>query len=221
MPNTFRENDYNNFSADLSAPPPLGKKHKIAAGALVVFGVFIFIAWIVQMKNNIYGPFVYKSNNKNQSNISLTENNSEEVLKTKDSDKDGLSDWDELYLYHTSPYLEDSDSDGFTDKQEVDSNTDPNCPVGRDCGSLGIINGDQKVVNQGEAKNNNSLNSLLDQFNSSQSEQSLATTSKNEQIDVATLRQLLSENGMQKDILDKISDKELIESYIETLSNSQ
>ncbi len=57
-----------------------------------------------------------------------------EELKKKDTDFDGLMDYDELYIYKTSPYLKDSDSDGVDDKTEVFSNNDPNCPEGATCG---------------------------------------------------------------------------------------
>jgi hypothetical protein len=56
-----------------------------------------------------------------------------EESKTKDTDGDGLVDYDELYVYKTSPYLADSDSDGFDDKSEVFSGNNPNCPTGTDC----------------------------------------------------------------------------------------
>ncbi|MFA4873184.1 MAG: hypothetical protein WC659_04585 [Patescibacteria group bacterium] len=56
-----------------------------------------------------------------------------EELKTKDTDSDGLSDYDELNVYGTSPYLKDSDGDTYTDKVEIDSNNDPNCPKGTEC----------------------------------------------------------------------------------------
>src|SRR3989344_2262751 len=46
-------------------------------------------------------------------------------LSKKDSDQDGLSDYDELYLYGTSPYLPDSDSDGVSDKREIATGADP------------------------------------------------------------------------------------------------
>ncbi|MEK7203091.1 MAG: hypothetical protein AAB653_02135 [Patescibacteria group bacterium] len=205
--------------------PRLGKRQKIAAGVLVVFGICIFIAWTIQLKNNINGPFIYKQNNKGQSNSAnsnVVVNNSEEALKTKDTDGDGLSDWDELNIYHTSPYLADSDSDGISDKQEVENGTDPNCPQGRDCGSSGIINGDQKVVEQGKIASS-SLNSLLDQSIVNQPMQSPAVVSTTSllsgQIDAATLRQLLIQSGMAKDVLDKISDNDLMKSYEETLNN--
>jgi hypothetical protein len=55
------------------------------------------------------------------------------ALKTQDTDGDGLSDYDEIYVYHTSPYLKDTDSDGIDDKTEVTNGTDPNCPAGKQC----------------------------------------------------------------------------------------
>lgn len=56
--------------------------------------------------------------------------------KTKDTDGDELTDYDELYIYKTSPYLADSDSDGLDDKAEVFAGQDPNCPAGKECGAF-------------------------------------------------------------------------------------
>ena len=54
-------------------------------------------------------------------------------MKTKDTDHDGISDYDELYVQQTSPYLADTDSDGLSDAVEVTQGTDPNCPQGKVC----------------------------------------------------------------------------------------
>ncbi len=56
------------------------------------------------------------------------------ALKVSDTDQDGLSDYDELYTYRTSAYIEDTDSDGIQDGVEIKRGTDPNCPQGKDCG---------------------------------------------------------------------------------------
>ncbi|MGH8071286.1 MAG: malectin domain-containing carbohydrate-binding protein [Candidatus Entotheonellia bacterium] len=47
-------------------------------------------------------------------------------LSTADSDKDGLSDWDEISLYRTDPNRADTDGDGLSDGDEVEVHrTDP------------------------------------------------------------------------------------------------
>lgn len=43
----------------------------------------------------------------------------------RDSDEDGLKDWEELQLYGTNPCKQDSDGDGYLDGEEVASGYDP------------------------------------------------------------------------------------------------
>jgi len=51
----------------------------------------------------------------------------DEQLKTMDSDSDGLSDYDEIYIYHTDPHNPDTDGDGYSDgNDEVRHGYDPN-----------------------------------------------------------------------------------------------
>ncbi len=61
------------------------------------------------------------------------------ALKGKDTDGDGLSDYDELFSFKTSPYLKDSDGDGVSDSDEVKKNSDPNCPSGKVCSSFSLL----------------------------------------------------------------------------------
>lgn len=42
-----------------------------------------------------------------------------EVLKNLDSDNDGISDYDELYVYKTNPYNIDTDGDDLSDYEEI------------------------------------------------------------------------------------------------------
>jgi len=43
-----------------------------------------------------------------------------------DTDSDGLSDWTELYVNYTNPFLADTDNDGVSDYDETLSGSDPN-----------------------------------------------------------------------------------------------
>ena len=44
----------------------------------------------------------------------------------KDSDKDGISDYDEITLFKTNPFNADTDGDGYPDGVEILNGTDPN-----------------------------------------------------------------------------------------------
>jgi putative ubiquitin-RnfH superfamily antitoxin RatB of RatAB toxin-antitoxin module len=43
----------------------------------------------------------------------------------KDTDRDGLTDGEEINIYKTNPLISDTDGDGFADGLEVDSGYDP------------------------------------------------------------------------------------------------
>lgn len=57
-------------------------------------------------------------------------------LQKQDSDGDTLSDFDEQYVYYTSSYLADTDSDGKADNVEVEAKTDPTCAEGQVCNQI-------------------------------------------------------------------------------------
>lgn len=63
--------------------------------------------------------------------LELTKKN-ETLLKERigtavleDADKDGISNYDELHLYKTSPFTADTDGDGYIDSAEIQSGFDP------------------------------------------------------------------------------------------------
>ncbi|MCH7492432.1 hypothetical protein IID19_02450 [Patescibacteria group bacterium] len=125
-----------------------------------------------------------------------------ESLRDKDTDGDGLSDYDELYVFKTSPYIADSDSDQINDKAEVDQGTDPNCPEGTECG---------------RSITNNSTDEL---FTDLLPEQALPDT-ENEidlsNLSVDELRVILRDSGASEELLSQISDDELLDTYQELL----
>src|SRR3989338_6670786 len=61
-----------------------------------------------------------------QGKPSLTEKREERrILRARDTDQDGLSDWAELKRYGTDPQKADTDGDGFSDFQEIKAGFDP------------------------------------------------------------------------------------------------
>lgn len=112
-------------------PNGFTREQKIGFIFMLIFAILTVGLGGLQLRNTVYGPFVIKKTPVN-SIASLT-NNEEERLKNIDTDHDGLNDYEELNQYETSPYLPDSDSDGTTDKAEIDGGTDPLCPEGKVC----------------------------------------------------------------------------------------
>lgn len=104
---------------------------------LAALGIVAVGFGFYQVYATVYNTF------KKQGNIkSVSEANEENaiaglkytlMLQDKDSDKDGLSDYDEQYIYGTSPYVGDTDSDGLNDRTELEQGTDPLCHKLQDC----------------------------------------------------------------------------------------
>lgn len=113
-------------------------------------------------------------------------------LKASDRDYDGLSDYDEIYQYHTSSYLPDSDSDGKSDAEEVTAGSDPNCPEGKECG---IGDPDTSLT----AATTDSV------FNSAVAD---------------ALREVYVKTGGNSDEIKDLTDEELVEIYREAIQES-
>ena len=199
------------------------KRHKKAFLGIFVVAILVIVMWVMQMRKNIiyplYGgvdPKVLQEQAAARNQTQVTEE--ETAMRGRDTDTDGISDWDELNVYKTSPYLADSDSDTFSDKSEIDSGNDPNCPKGKNC----FLSSDQ--TNQG----NDSLSSGEILNNSLQAPSSVASPSVSGGLsaeqkkairdtlgdkinDAPTIRALLTELGMDQATLDSLSDQQIID----------
>ncbi len=118
-------------------PSHLSTEQKVASVLLFVLGIGGVVLGFLSFGANIRRPFELQlaAAPGGFELDSQREAREIEESKTRDTDGDGLSDYDELRVFRTSPYLKDTDSDGFDDKQEAFSGNDPNCPVGRVCGT--------------------------------------------------------------------------------------
>lgn len=166
----------------------------ILAAASMVLGA-------VQISRTIKAPFLPKD--KGALSRAPTEEERKEELKKLDTDKDGLSDYEETYIYNTSPFIEDSDSDGAPDKAEVASGEDPNCPKGRNCFAPQVATSTPQSREETPALAPNLLDILGSQLNKNASS--------------LDLRKQLEQMGVPKAVLDRLPDAELQKLYQETL----
>jgi hypothetical protein len=186
----------------------LSKNQKLALAGLTIFGVFVIGLWVFTLNQQIKSPLVRASSS--NAKQTTTEVNDVAKQKTQDTDGDGLSDYDELNVYSTSPYIEDSDSDGISDGVEVKNGTNPNCPQGTDCNIKTSVatSTETAAVTSGASTATSSTNTL----------NNLLLTG---QIDAANLRKILLDSGAtSKADLDKITDAELLQAYKAQLASS-
>lgn len=182
------------------------RRNGIGAAILVVFSVLIVAITVWRYPKFLSAPFSGYGQDKGLWK-SQAEQGLEKIaaMKTKDTDGDGLTDYDETYLYGTSPYLSDSDSDGFSDKDEIASGNDPNCPAGQACVKIEDAAAKAAPV-AGELANTNE-DAALGGF--------LSGTAT-----AAEVRDALRQAGVSDETLGKLDDATLLELYNETLKES-
>lgn len=169
------------------------------ARAILFIGFFGIVFGAFHFKNQIFSPYVYKPVNLNQNQLTV-DGLSEDLLglSQKDTDQDGISDFDELKVYNTSPYLSDSDSDGLTDLEEIAGGSDPICPKGVNCFAFSDLQaGDQPVPTQVDPSALLGGNLSADQ-----------------------IRQLLLQSGTSADVVNSLTDQEVLSVYQEVLAES-
>jgi len=214
IPSNFLDNNNDNYDFE--------KRQKNRQAAVIVMSlvslvVIVFGLW--QIRTAVFSPFVL-----DEAKLAKVADNEKALkdlpdLSAIDTDGDGISDYDELYVYGTSPYLEDTDGDGISDYDEIFVyNTDPLCPEGKICSTQDSFAVEIKT------------DSLLPPLNSSLTETNLSEDNLSgfsegdllktlaEGMDASTLRGMLLNGGVAKDILDQISDEELLLNYQEALN---
>lgn len=194
----------------------LTKPQQTAVVVLALLAVTIIIFWVWQVRTHINRPFTYNQAQPRAADLAGGDSSAMAILKTIDTDGDGLSDYDEIYIYGTSPYLEDTDGDGISDYDEVRRGTDPLCPEGRTCvGGSEISDPDLPNVIAPLTDQSADESAVYSGLNDQTAQQILSG-----EIDAGLLRQILLSTGVATaDTLDQISDEELVNSYQEALKN--
>ncbi|MBI4434995.1 hypothetical protein HY635_04270, partial [Candidatus Uhrbacteria bacterium] len=185
---------------------PSQRQTQILAG-LIAFGVLAIALGSMNLKRAI-GPHRPAATPpvKLPTTIEEVEAQRRATLVGLDTDADGLPDLTELEQTRTSPYLADSDSDGKTDKEEVDAGTDPNCPVGKTCSAAPSAASSPRPTSPFGGFEFPGLTPPTPETSDAQPD-----------VDVGVLRAALERQGVPRATLDQLSDEELRRSYGETL----
>jgi hypothetical protein len=183
----------------------LSKQQKMGIALLTVFAILAVGLGVLQIRNTLYAPFAL---NKEVPYIVKTDIETNEGLMYRDTDKDGLNDFDELYVYITSPYLDDTDSDGIKDKVEIEKGSNPICPEGQSC-SEGALSGDALI-------NTAPLASATSTLGPAPSLTDLEAILN----DPAAARKMLLDSGFDKTVLDQTSDADLMKMIKEVLNTT-
>ncbi len=189
----------------------------IPYGALVFFifaGLGVLGFGIFLTVQNIREPFQLKMGSTQYSAISSdldSQDASKQALRFSDTDGDTLTDYDELYVYRTSPYLADTDSDGYADKEEIASGHDPNCPSERNCFAPTLY----ATSTDAGAGPGIAPGSFTDIFGG-KSPQSIYDLGA---LSVDQIKKLLKSQGVTDEQLQGVDDKSLTELYQKTYSD--
>lgn len=216
----------NNYQPDFNLKNQIGrdqeksiKTRKAAVILLAVMGVFFVGMGFYQMSSRIKRPF--KISDAGSSSESSVEERYLSVLQTRDTDGDGLSDYDEINVYRTSAYLEDTDSDGLSDYEEINGMTaglegmNPTCPKGTDCYGL----------NDNLAQASSTPTAVLPEIASGTpvsfgtDEEEIINSIGTGEIDVNILRSMLISNGLKEEDVNQISDDELKAIYLQAVAD--
>jgi len=193
-------------SSPLSSLP---RRQKKAVFGLSILAIAILAVWIWQFNSRLTGPFT-----PNKEEVAAAQKAAQEqeaaalAERTKDTDNDGLTDWDEINVYKTSPYLVDTDGDGVSDFDEVRQGTDPLCAEGSNCGLLAANPEDTTNLETGTPADNPA--SLIDQ--------ELLILALSGQGDANTMRQILLQGGADPNQVGLLSDEVLMSMYEDILA---
>ena len=115
----------------------LVREQKISVLVLCFFTFVTSILSVLHLRSQIFAPFMVSKSVLVKSDAVFARLKADEKreaeLRVKDTDRDGLTDYAELNIYRTSPYLSDTDSDNIPDSVEIAQGANPLCPEGKNC----------------------------------------------------------------------------------------
>lgn len=213
----------------------MGREQKVSLGLLGVGGLLALVLSIQHVGASVFNPFTVSKAKFEQARVSINQLDpsqlQEEEAKRRDTDGDGLSDYDEQNVFQTSPYLRDSDGDGISDNAELAAGTNPNCATGKTCSSPAVdyskLSSDTpflggKIENTGDQfyaalqEGVNAQKGILKQQGSTSTDLEAGLVR-----DPAAIRKLLTDSGqVDADVLKNITDEQLLQIYDQAASEA-
>ncbi len=104
-------------------------EQKVSVGILSVCGVLALGLAFYRVQHSVSEPFLVDKAKALAFTQSLTPTDEELAARQKrtDTDGDGISDWDEVNVYHTNPNLKDTCGDGIPDNIRILTGRNLNC----------------------------------------------------------------------------------------------
>jgi len=189
----------------------LTREERVAFGFIAVCGVGAVIFGGLSFFSNVKKPFLISYTGPRYVTSAEKESEQTALQRITDTDEDGISDYDELNIFSTSPYIADSDSDGKLDGSEILEGGDPNCATGKTCASTELIQSgvDSAFLNaQAPQAPEAAVPTLND------------AVSVLQDLPVAEVRQLLEKSGVEADQLAQLSDEQVMALYQEALGQA-
>jgi hypothetical protein len=153
----------------------------------------------------------------------------EQEARRRDTDGDGISDYDEENSLGTSPYLRDTDGDGVADNVELALGQNPNCVSGKPCSAPKVdVSALATPTPFLGGKIEDSGNQLYAAFQRGVNDQKLILQQKSGATsselgvglvrDPIEIRKLIRESGkIDPQVIDKLTDEQLLKVYDQAL----
>lgn len=178
--------------------PSFSKEQRVGFGFAIGLGCVAFLVGLFYVGHHLMAPFALEYNGPAFIMPAQQEEAELQQLRVTDSDEDGLVDFDELYVFKSSPYLFDTDGDGYDDGFEVENGTDPTCPEGLDCSELETTGDAESEVTEDMLEN-------ADRFATDTSELHELVTG----LGPDEIRELFIEAGMSEEDVNQLSDEDV------------
>lgn len=213
----------------------LNKGKRVAFITFVIGAVLLFSFSFLNLMDSVASPFrgSVAQLEKDKDLIKDPETEQNAIAKRIDTDGDGLSDWDEENVYHTSPYLWSTAGDSMPDNVKLALGENPLCKHGEKCNAsqMRFDLGSSTLPFVDLVTKTNDVNSTLNEYmlgTSAQAKDFQAQASstgvdlswKNQvPRDPAILRKALVDSGkITEDELSKVTDEQLLQMFDDAMT---